>query len=156
MRKYQPDKLKEIITSYEAYGPVIQTLALLNEGWEPGQILKYYVESHNGIIAPKKELPEIKIKRVTITRRNYQKVKCPFCSMVSTPGAVSSHISFRHPEKKLLAEEIVLSPPPEKESRSHSEETKQKMRETHQKNKEKFLKELSFLYRPNTSISESS
>ena len=68
MRKYQPDKLKEVMDTYNSYGPIVQTLALMNEGWEAGQILKYFVESQTGIILAK-PLPEIRIKKVKIVKR---------------------------------------------------------------------------------------
>ena len=172
MRKYQPDKMKEIMDSLESYGPIVQVLGLMNEGWEPDQLFRFYLEycPPENIVEDKSDNVKIKLAKPKpvvkrVTRRKYQSVRCPYCSFVSKPGPVASHITYRHQDKKLTGE--LLKPIPFISNlprrKSLTEEHKAKMAaaakvyyQRKREEKEDLKKQLDSLVQSNTWIGVSS
>lgn len=105
MRKYSPENIQQTFNKYESYGQATQILALLSEGWESNQILKYILDTNWGLQepTPEPEPPKIKIKKIRVTRRNYEKLKCPYCKVRSTPGPLQKHINTKHQDKLIIS-----------------------------------------------------
>ena len=105
MRKYSTEKIQETLDKFAPYGKALQMMALLDDGWEPNQVIKFVTDTNWGLEIPLTEFvaPKIKIKKVSVTRRKYETVKCPYCKVRSKPGPLQRHIISRHPDKLLIS-----------------------------------------------------